>query len=120
MNWTVLVTNTHTEVARLNGGELAQRVETRCRQRDGLLRERRETLCSLEADHDQVGSVVSSEFEGASAANGCTESLGGMEAPGTLEVTRFPGVIVPVCVVKGVSVPPCMDETPSMKETPCD
>ena len=36
-----------------------------------------------------------------------------MEAPGALEVTRFPcvivpGVIVPVCVVKGVSAPPCV------------
>ena len=42
--------HTHTEVARLNGGELAQRVGTRCRQLGSLLRERRETLCSLEAD----------------------------------------------------------------------
>ena len=61
----------------------------------------------LEADREQVGSVVSSEFEGASAANGCTRSLGGMEAPGTLEVTRFPSVIVPVCVVKCVSATTC-------------
>ena len=53
--------HTHTEVARLNEGELAQRVETRCRQRNSLLRERRETLCSLEADLDQVSSVVSDE-----------------------------------------------------------
>ena len=68
--------HTHTRAVEDNGGELAERVGTRCGQRDGLLRERRETLCSLEADHDQVGSVVSSEFEGASAANGCTRSLG--------------------------------------------
>ena len=40
-----------------------------------------------------------------------------MEAPGALEVTRFPSVIVPVCVVKGVSATPCMDETPGMSET---
>ena len=86
------------ELARLNGGELAERVVTRCKQLDGLLRERRETLFSLEADRDQVSSVVSSELEGASAANGCTRSLGGMEAPGTLVVTRFPSVIVPVGV----------------------
>ena len=59
-----------------NGGELAERVGTRCGQRDSLLRERRETLCSLEADLDQVSSVVPSGVEGASAANGCTESLG--------------------------------------------
>ena len=110
MNWTGLVTNTHTEVARLNGGELAQRVETRCGQRDSLLRERRETLCPLEADHDQVGSVVPGEVEGRSAANGCTRSLGGMETPGALVETRIPGVIVP-----SVSVPVCV----VMSATPC-
>ena len=104
--------HTHTEVARLNGGELAQRVETRCGQRDSLLRERRETLCPLEATHDQVGSVVPDEFEGTSEANGCTPSLGGMETPGALEVVRVPSVIVPVCAVKGVSETPCVDETP--------
>jgi len=48
-----------------------------------------------------------------------------MEAPGALEVTRFPGVIVPVCVLKGVSATPCvratpcMDEAPRGPETPC-
>ena len=31
-------THTHTEVARLNGGELADCLETRCEQLDGLLR----------------------------------------------------------------------------------
>ena len=82
-----------------NGGELAECVETRCGQLVGLLRERRETLCSLEADRDQVSSVVSNEFEGTSEANGCTRSLGGMETPGALEVTRFPSASVPVCVV---------------------
>ena len=81
---------------------------TWCEQLDSLLQERRETLCSLEADRDQVGSVVSSEFEGATAANGCTRSLGGMEAPEPIVVSRIPSVIVPVCVVKGVSAPPCV------------
>ena len=42
-----------------------------------------------------------------------------MEAPGALEVTRFHSVIVPVCAVKGVSAPPCVDETPGTSETPC-
>ena len=87
-------------------------METRCRQLVGLLRERRETLCSLEVDHDQAGPVVSNEFEGTSEANGCTRSLGGMEAPGTLVETRIPGVIAPVCAVKGVSATPCVSETP--------
>ena len=45
-------------------------------QRDSLPRERRETPCSLEADHDQVGSVVPGGVEGASAANGCTRAWG--------------------------------------------
>jgi len=123
--------HTHTEVARLNGGELADCLVTRCEQPDSLLMERRETLCSLEADRDQVGPVELCELEGASAVDGCTRSLGGMEAPGALVVTRFPSVIVPVCVVKGVSAAgvlklapcvtetPCVEETPSMKETPC-
>ena len=60
--------HTHKEVVEDNGGELAERVETRCGQRDSLLRERRETLCPLEATHDQVGSVVPDEFEGTSEA----------------------------------------------------
>ena len=82
--------HTHTEVVEDNEGELAQRVETRCGQRDSLLRERREMLCPLEAEHDQVGSVVPCEVEGKSAVDGCTRSLGGMETPGTLEVARIP------------------------------
>ncbi len=56
-----------------------------------------------------------------------------MEAPGALEVARFPGVSAPPCVsgvVVGVpkcvlpSTPcvretPCMDETPCVEATPC-
>ena len=56
--------HTHTEVVEDNGEELTERVGTRCGQRGSLLRERRETLCPLEADHDQVGSVVPCEVEG--------------------------------------------------------
>ena len=63
-----------------------------------LLRERRETLCSLEADRDQVGPVVLCEVEGMSAADGCARSLGGIETPGAL-VARIPSASVPVCVV---------------------
>ena len=86
-----------------NGGELAGCLGTGCRQRGSLLRERGEGVCPLEADRDQVSSVMPGEFERASAVDGCTESLGGMEAPGALEVARIPSVIVPVCVVKGVT-----------------
>ena len=82
-----------------NGGELAERVETRCRQRGSLLRERGEGVCPLEADRDQVGSVVPREFEGTSETKGCTRSLGGMEAPGALVEARVPGVIVPSVIV---------------------
>ena len=59
----------------------------------------------LEAVYDQVGSVEPCEVEVASAANGCTESLEGMETPEPIEVTRFPSVIVLVCAVTGVSAP---------------
>ena len=86
-----------------NGGELADCFVSRCEQLDSLLQERRETLCSLEADRDQVGSVVSSELEGASAVDRCTCSLGGMETPGALEVVQIPSVVVPVCVVTSVA-----------------
>ena len=92
MNWTGLGTNTHTEVVEDHEGELADWLETRCRQLDSLLREQRETLFSLEADLDQVGSVVPCEVEGASAANGCMRSLGGIEAPGALVGARIPSV----------------------------
>ena len=40
--------HTHTEVARLNGDELAERVGTRCEQLDSLLQERGEGICPLE------------------------------------------------------------------------
>jgi len=48
-----------------------------------------------------------------SAVNGHTRSLGGMETPGFLVVTRIPDVIVPECVVKcmsGSSVFQCVPE----------
>ena len=59
-----------------------------------------------------------------------------MQAPGTLVVTRFPSVIVPVCVLTSVvkcvlqrahsmgarvcvRAAACVKETPGVKETPC-
>ena len=109
---------------------------TRCEQLDSLLQERGEGICPLEAIHDQVGSVVPSELEGASAVDECTRSLGGMEAPEPLVVARIPSVNVPVCVVSSVSKcvlkrmhsveeiasvseKVCVDETTCVKETPC-
>ena len=73
-----------------NGGELAERVGTQCEQLGSLPRERGEGVFPLEAGNDQVDSVVPREFEGMSAADGCTRSLGGIETPGALEVTRVP------------------------------
>ena len=73
--------HTHTEVVEHNGGELADCFVTWCRQLDGLLQERGEGVFPLEAVYDQVGSFVPSGVEGASTVDGCTESLGGMEAP---------------------------------------
>ena len=67
--------------------------------------ERGEGVCPLEADRDQVGSVVPSELEGMSEANGCTRSLGGMEAPEPIVVVRIPSVVtsvVPVYVFTSV------------------
>ena len=64
---------------------------------------------------------------------GARRAWGGIEAPGTLVGTRFPSVVtsvVPVCVVKGVSAPPCvsgavtsvskcvLSSTPGMNEPP--
>ena len=57
---------------------------------------------SLEADCDQVGPVGPNEVERVSDANGSMQSLGGVEIPGFLVVTRFPSVIVPECVLKCV------------------
>ena len=57
-------------------------VVTRCEQQDSLLKEQRETVCSLEADCDEVSPVEPYEVERMSAVNGCTRSLGGMETPG--------------------------------------
>ena len=58
------------------------------------------------------------EVEGVSAADGCTQSLGGMKTPGALVEARIPSVVTgvsdPVCVVKSVvprvSVPVCCEE----------
>ena len=88
-----------------NGGELAERVGTRCEQLGVLPREQGEGVCPLEAGHDQVNSVVPHEVEEVSAADGCTQSLGGVKTPGALveaSESVVPRVSVPVCAVNGV------------------
>ena len=126
--------HTPTELAEDDEGELAKCLVTRCEQLDSLHRERRETLCSLEADRDQVSSVVSSELEGASAVNGCTRGLEGMEALEPIVVARIPSVVtsvVPVCVFTSVvkcvlqrthSVGEwrCVTETPCVEDPVCE
>ena len=96
----------------------------RYKQQDSLLQEQGEGICPLEADRDQVGSVAPCELGGASAANGYTRSLGGMETPGALVVARIPSVNVPVCVL--MSVAKCVlkrahsvGERPCVRETAC-
>ena len=134
--------HTHIELARDDEGELRECLVTRCKQLDSLLQERRETLFSLEADHDQVGPVELCEVQEIIATNGYTRSLGGIEAPGTLVGMRFPSVSVPVCVYTSVAKcvlqrthsgsarayvratpcakeTACVDEAPCVKETPC-
>jgi len=68
-----------------------------------LPQEQRETVCSLEVDCDQVSPVGPCEVEWVYDVNGYTWSLGGMETPGFLIVTRIPDVNVRVCVVKCMS-----------------
>ena len=79
-------------------GESSPNVLGPSEQLGGLPRERREALCPLEAGHGQVDSVVPCEFEGMSAVDGCTRSLGGIETPEPLVVARVPSASVPVCV----------------------
>ena len=125
--------HTHMELARLNGGELADCVVTQCGQLDSLLQERGEGICPLEADHDQVGPVMPSEVGGASAVDRCTPSLGGIETPEPLVVMRIPSVVmsvVPVCVFTSVAkcvlqrahsvgARACVRATACVTETPC-
>ena len=72
------------QVVRDNGGELAERVGTRCEQLGSLPREQGEGVCPLEASRDQGNSVVPREVEEVSAADGCTRSLGGAKTLGAL------------------------------------
>jgi len=70
----------------------------RCR--ISLPQEQGETVCSLEADHDQVSPVGPCEVERVHGTEGYMPSLGGAEASGSLELTQTPSVIVPECVLR--------------------
>ena len=75
--------HTHTQVARDNGGELAERVGTRCEQLGSLPREKGEGVCPREAGHGQVSSVVPREVEGGECCGRVHAELGGYEGPGS-------------------------------------
>ena len=100
--------HTQVEIGRDNGVELVECIGTRCEHQDSLLQEQREMVNSLEVDCDQVGPVRPNEVEWVSDANGFVQSLGGMETPGFLVVTRISDVIVPECVVECMSVLKCV------------
>jgi len=100
-----------------NEVELVECVETRCEHQDSLPQEQREMVGSLEADRDQVSPVKPYEVERVSDVNGYTQSLGGMETLGFLELTRIPDANVAVCVVKcmsGASVLECVSSPSNM------
>ena len=56
--------------------ELVECLETRRKSQDNLPQEQRETICSLEADHDQVSPVSLCEVERALDVKGYMPSFG--------------------------------------------
>ena len=86
-------------------------------------------------DHDQVGPVELCELEGATAVDGYTQSLGGMEALGLPVVAQIPSVVskcvftsVAKCVLERahsvgerlcVRKTACVREKVCVKETAC-
>ena len=85
----------HTQVGIVGANEVEQGecFVTLCEYQESLLQEQREMIGSLEAHCDQVGPVGPNGVERVSDVNGYTRSLGGMETPGFLELTRIPDVI---------------------------
>ena len=59
--------------------ELVECIETRCKRQDGLLKEQREKIRSLEADRDQVSPVSPNEVGRLHDARACMPSLGGRQ-----------------------------------------
>ena len=72
--------------------------ETQCEGRINLPQGQGETICSLEADLDEVSPVRLYEVERLHGAKEHMPSFGGIEAPGSLGLTQAPDVIVPKCV----------------------
>ena len=68
---------------------------TRCEHQDSLLQGQREMVGSLEVDCDEMSPVGPCEVERVYDANGSMQSLGGVEASGSLVRTPTSNVIVP-------------------------
>ena len=94
--------HTHTEVVEDHEGELGECLVTWCEQLDSLLQERGEGVCPLEADRDQVGSVVPSELEGGECCGRVHAELWGYGGPG-----NPCGGTIPQCDCPGVCVHEC-------------
>jgi len=68
--------HTQVELRGDNEVELGECFVILCEQQDGLLEGRGETICSLEADCDEVSPIGPNEVERMSAVNRYTRSLG--------------------------------------------
>ena len=90
----------HTQVELVGdiGVELGECVETQCEGQINLPQERGESVCSVEAGRDEVSPERPYEVEPLHDTKGYMPSLGGIETPGSFELTRAPNVNVPECV----------------------
>ena len=106
--------HTQVKIMKDNGVELVECIGTRCEHQGSLLQEQREMVGFLEVDCDQVGPVGPNEIEQVSNANGSMQSLGGVEASGSLVRTPTPDVIVPDVIapecVSGAGVSKCVSK----------
>ena len=73
--------------------EFVECIETRCKRQDGLLKEQREKIRSLEADRDQVSPVSLNEVGRLHGVRVCMPSLRGAGILGSLGLIRAPSMI---------------------------
>ena len=90
--------HTHIELVGDIGVELVECIGTQCEGRINLPQEQGETICSLEADRDEMSPVRPYEVEPLHDAKGYMPSLGVIETTGSFGLTRAPSMIVPECV----------------------
>ena len=101
MNCTKLKRSIHIELVGDIAVELVECFETQCEGQINLPQEQGETMCSLEADRDEVSPVRPYEVELLHDVKEHMPSFGGIEAPGSRGLTQVPDVIVPECVPEG-------------------